>query len=92
MLAEINRQNNILIQIENQIREQNIKISAQEKQIEQIKSPAKQLDHGPSIQIVLRHLAETQGKPRDSLGGTTGKLRQLLLKQLEQVRLRSMGM
>ena len=51
---------------------------------------AKQLDHGPSIQVVLRHLAETQGKPRDSLDGNTGQLRQLLMKQLEQVRVRSM--
>ena len=37
MLAEIHRQNNILLQIENQIREQNIKISAQEKEIKEIK-------------------------------------------------------
>lgn len=52
---------------------------------------SKQRDHGPSIQVVLRHLAETQGKPRDSLGGGTGQLRQLLLRQLEQVRLRTTG-
>ena len=52
MLAEINRQNNILIQIENQIREQNIKISAQEKQIEQIKLDAVQPKKTPLKEII----------------------------------------
>ena len=52
MLAEINRQNNILIQIDNQIREQNIKISAQEKQIEQIKLDAVQQKKTPLKEII----------------------------------------
>lgn len=52
MLAEIHRQNNILLQIENQIREQNIKISAQEKEIKQIKLDAVQPKKTPLKEII----------------------------------------
>ena len=52
MLAEIHRQNNILLQIENKIREQNIKISAQEKEIKQIKLDAVQPKKTPLKEII----------------------------------------
>ena len=54
MLAESHRQNNILLHIENQIREQNMKISAQEIEIKQIKLDAIK----PETKTILKEVVE----------------------------------